>query len=78
MGRRIKEYIEAVRTAERLNKLLDEVDLDEIEKEAGTLDESLSSEVLLINTSVLIDHFKKRRIYRSGEMLYQQSLSWSF
>jgi len=78
VGRRIKEYIEAVRTAERLNKLLDEVDLDEIEKEAGTLDESLSSEVLLINTSVLIDHFKKRRIYRSGEMLYQQSLSWSF
>jgi len=34
VGRRIKEYIDAVKAAERLSKLLDEVDLDEIEKEA--------------------------------------------
>jgi len=34
VGRRIKEYIDAVKAAERLSKLLDEVDLDEIEKGA--------------------------------------------
>jgi len=34
VGKKIKEYIEAVKAAKRLNKLLDEVDLDEIEKEA--------------------------------------------
>jgi len=34
VGKKIKEYIEAVKAAERLSKLLDEVDLDEIEKEA--------------------------------------------
>lgn len=33
VGKKIKGYLEAVKAAERLNKLLDEVDLDEIEKE---------------------------------------------
>jgi len=34
ISKKIKEYIEAVKAAKGLNKLLDEVDLDEIEKEA--------------------------------------------
>lgn len=33
VGKKIKGYLEAVKAAERLNKLFDEVDLDEIEKE---------------------------------------------
>jgi|Deesub1362B_J571_1020462.scaffolds.fasta_scaffold00143_50 hypothetical protein len=34
ISKEIKEYIEAVKAAERLSKLLDEVNFDEIEKEA--------------------------------------------
>lgn len=34
ISKEVREYIEAVKAAEKLNELLDEVDLDEIEREA--------------------------------------------